>query len=202
MEPFIAQIIMFGGNFAPRGWAFCDGQLLPISQNTALFSLLGTTYGGDGRTSFALPDLRGRVPIGPRHGPGLSPVKLGERGGTETNTLTITTLPNHNHTASVTGMTAAFSNGVGTIPVNSEEGLADEKNPAGGVLNNAEADIYTSEAANAVYGANVAVTGDVAITGGNITVGNTGGQQPVNNMQPFLGINYIIALEGIFPSRS
>jgi len=87
MNPFLAQIVLFGGNFAPRGWAFCDGQLLAISQNDALFSLLGTTYGGDGRTSFGLPDLRGRTPIGPRNGPGLSDYRLGQRGGVEDVTL-------------------------------------------------------------------------------------------------------------------
>ncbi len=98
IEPFIAEIIMFGGNFAPRGWAFCDGQLLPIAQNQALFSILGTTYGGDGRTTFALPDLRGRTAIHPGTGPGLSNRRLGERGGSETNTLTLPQLPNHTHT--------------------------------------------------------------------------------------------------------
>jgi microcystin-dependent protein len=98
IEPFIAEIIMFGGNFAPRGWAFCDGQLLPIAQNQALFSILGTTYGGDGRTTFALPDLRGRAAIHPGTGPGLSTRQLGERGGTETNTLTLPQLPTHTHT--------------------------------------------------------------------------------------------------------
>jgi microcystin-dependent protein len=97
-EPFIGEIMIFGGNFAPRGWAFCDGQLLPVSQNTALFSLLGTTYGGDGRTTFALPDLRGRVPLHPGTGPGLSSRQLGEKGGTETNVLTIGQMPAHNHT--------------------------------------------------------------------------------------------------------
>ncbi len=97
MDPFIAQIVMFGGNFAPRGWAFCDGQLLSIAQNTALFSILGTTYGGDGRTTFGLPDLRGRVSIHPGHGPGLSNYQLGQKGGTETVTLTAAQMPSHNH---------------------------------------------------------------------------------------------------------
>ena len=93
MEPFIGQVIAFGGNFAPRGWAFCDGQLLAISQNTALFSILGTIYGGDGRTTFALPDLRGRATVHPGNGPGLSSRRLGEKGGSETNTLTTNQLP-------------------------------------------------------------------------------------------------------------
>ncbi|MFY1113097.1 MAG: tail fiber protein, partial [Methanosarcinaceae archaeon] len=97
-EPFIGEIRMFAGNFAPRGWAFCDGQLLPISQNTALFSILGTTYGGDGRTTFGLPDLRGRVPVHAGSGPGLSTVRLGDTGGAETVTLSQAQMPSHNHT--------------------------------------------------------------------------------------------------------
>lgn len=97
MEPFIGQVMAFGGNFAPRGWALCDGQLLAISQNDALFSILGTTYGGDGRTTFGLPDLRGRVTLHAGNGPGLSDRRLGEKGGSETNTLTINQLPSHNH---------------------------------------------------------------------------------------------------------
>jgi microcystin-dependent protein len=98
VEPFIAEIMMFAGNFAPRGWALCDGQLLSVSSNAALFSLLGTTYGGDGRTTFALPDLRGRTAIHPGSGPGLSTRRLGERGGSETTTLSISQMPAHNHT--------------------------------------------------------------------------------------------------------
>lgn len=97
MDPFIAEIIMFGGNFAPRGWALCDGQLLPISQYSALFSILGTTYGGDGRTTFGLPDLRGRSPVHAGDGPGLSQVRLGEKGGSATTTLAIANLPAHSH---------------------------------------------------------------------------------------------------------
>ncbi|WP_430974469.1 tail fiber protein, partial [Sunxiuqinia rutila] len=100
-EPFVAQISMFGGNFAPRNWAFCDGQLLAISSHTALFSLLGTTYGGDGRTTFALPDLRGRTPVHAGNGPGLSPRALGSKFGSEQTTLTTNNLPSHNHTVTV-----------------------------------------------------------------------------------------------------
>ncbi|MDF1696820.1 MAG: tail fiber protein [Saprospiraceae bacterium] len=111
MNPFIGQIIMFGGNFAPRGWAFCQGQLLPIAQNTALFSILGTTYGGDGRTTFALPDLQGRVAISPGTGPGLNTHRLGEKGGTENNFLTTLNLPSHNHIVSI-----PTSNAAGTEP--------------------------------------------------------------------------------------
>src|SRR5438105_10342167 len=97
-EPFLGQIMLFGGNFAPRGWAFCNGQIMSIAQNTALFSLLGTTYGGDGITTFALPDLRGRAPVGQGQGPGLSNITLGEASGTESITLTIANMPGHNHT--------------------------------------------------------------------------------------------------------
>jgi len=97
MEPLIGQIMMFAGNFAPRGWAFCEGQLLAINQYQALFSILGTTYGGDGRTTFGLPDLRGRVPMHPGNGPGLSSKRLGQKGGSETNTLNVSQLPSHNH---------------------------------------------------------------------------------------------------------
>ena len=103
MTPVLAQIIMFGGNFAPRGWAFCDGQLLPISQNQALFSILGTIYGGDGRTTFALPELRCRALIHVGNGPGLSSRRLGAKGGTETNTLNVLQIPAHNHTAAISG---------------------------------------------------------------------------------------------------
>ncbi|MEM8909888.1 MAG: tail fiber protein, partial [Bacteroidota bacterium] len=103
MEPFIGQIMMFGGNFAPRGWALCNGQLMPISQNQALFSLLGTTYGGDGRTTFALPDLRGRAAMHAGHGPGLTDRRLGQRSGTETNTMNTLQMPSHSHIAVVGG---------------------------------------------------------------------------------------------------
>ena len=102
MDPFIGSVCIFGGNFAPRSWAFCDGQLLAISSNTALFSILGTIYGGDGRTTFALPDLRGRMPVGPRNGPGLSDYRLGERGGQEEVVLNTTQIPSHSHIAAGT----------------------------------------------------------------------------------------------------
>lgn len=176
-DPFIAQITMFAGNFAPRSWAFCDGQLLPISSNTSLFSLLGTTYGGDGRTTFGLPDLRGRAPIGPRTGPGLTPRSLGQKSGAENTTLSINNMPQHNHTVTV------------TQGLNSKEAPADSISPVGTA--HAQAEAFTTEAADSSLGAPP-----------NVTIGNSGSSQGFNNMQPYLVINFIIALQGIFPSRN
>ncbi len=160
MEPFIGQVMMFGGNFAPRGWALCDGQLLSINSNSALFSILGTTYGGDGRTTFALPDLRGRVAIGPRTGPGLSNYNLGQSGGVEAVTLTTAQIPAHSHDLEVqhpvTEGTTAY---------------------AGAEEDNTQA------------------------TGTEVT-NSTGGGQSHENRQPYLVVNYIIALQGTYPSRS
>lgn len=175
MEPFIAQIILFGGNFAPRGWAFCDGQLLPIAQNTALFSIIGTVYGGDGRTTFALPDLRGRVPMHPGSGPGLTTRRQGERLGAETVTLQLAQIPSHNHQMDVASAAADNNRatndalGKGTFFVNN-----DPADPA-------------TQPSLALHPK---------------TIANAGGGQAHENMQPSLGINYIIALQGIFPSRS
>lgn len=179
MQPFIGQIQVFPYNFAPRGWAFCHGQLLSIAQNTALFSLIGTTYGGDGRTTFALPDLRGRVPVGPGNGPGLSTWNLGEKRGTETNTLNQTQLPSHTH---------GFSGSV-TIPVSAED--ADQDEADGHFLANGT---FYHNNADATYGNGaIPVNGTVVPTGANVAV---------NNIQPSLGTNYCIALVGIFPSRN
>lgn len=180
MDPFLGEIKLFAGNFAPRSWAYCDGQLLPISSYSALFSILGTTYGGDGRTTFALPDLRGRVPIGPRSGPGLSTYREGQRGGRETVTLTINELPNHTHSATATT----------DIHVNETGG---EDDPEGNFLG-AGLGIYAAST-------NGNKLNDAAATTVT-TVGNAGGQRPYNNLQPFLAVNYIIALQGVFPSRN
>ena len=174
-EPFIAEIRIFAGNFAPRNWAFCDGQLLPVSQNTALFSLIGTTYGGDGRTTTALPDLQGKAPMHPGHGPGLTSRKLGEKLGAETVTLTEAQIPSHSHTARANS--SAGNPGAGP---NQNNSLGRSR---GG-------DIYQSDtAANLIDMATEAVS-------------TTGGTQAHENMQPFLTMNYIIALEGLYPSRS
>ena len=178
MEGTIGEIRIFAGNFAPRNWAFCEGQLLPIAQNSALFSILGTIYGGDGRTTFALPDLRGRVPIGPGHGPGLSDYREGQKGGVETVTLNITQIPSHTHSAS------------GTVTPLARVGAGDETNPAGGYMANANSDLYADSGSTPMGASPV-----------TINVGNSGGNQSHENRQPYLAIYYIICMYGIFPSR-
>ncbi len=180
MNPFIGEVVMFGGNFAPRSWAFCNGQLLAISSNTALFSILGTTYGGDGRTTFALPDLRGRTPIHPGHGPGLSTYRLGERGGVEDHTLTVAQMPTHNHFAA--------SDTTGNVGDNNNE---DE--PDGNFLGNGQ--IYSAAAA-----AGSLLNGGAVTTAS--TMSNTGSGQSFDTMKPFGTANYIIALFGVYPSRN
>ena len=169
-EPFIGQIILVGFNFAPRGWALCNGQLLSIASNTALFSLLGTTFGGNGTTNFALPDLRGRVPIHFGMGPGLSNYTMGEAAGTESVTLISTQIPAHNHSLVASSATPTTADPTGAqLPVGSSR-------------------VYATAAAGA------------AMAPGSI--GLTGGSQPHPNMQPYLTMNYVIATEGIFPSRA
>ena len=184
MEPYIAQIMMFGGNFAIRGWAFCDGQLLPISQNSALFSLLGTTFGGDGRTTFGLPDLRGRVAIHPGTGPGLSDYRLGEKGGVESVTLNQTQIPSHTH---ATQMKVNNTDSTVGTPV------------AGSSI--AVPGALAGRTFTATLGYNAAAP-NTALSGGSVEVGNTGGNMSHTNVQPYLGIYHEIALQGIFPSRS
>ena len=170
-EPFVGEIRMFAGNFAPRGWALCDGQLLAISQNDALFSLLGTIYGGDGRTTFALPDMRGRVPIHTGHGPGLSNRRLGAKTGTEFITLTANHLPSHSHAVMA-------SSDIGNAP-----------NPEDNTLAAATSiDPYISnETPSTALNANA--------------VASVGGNRRHTNLMPFLCVNFIIALFGIYPSR-
>lgn len=178
MDATLAVITMFGGDFAPRGWAFCWGQLLPINQNQALFSLLGTTYGGNGTTTFALPDLRGRTPLHAGQGPGLSPYSLGQRAGSETATLLLNNLPSHSHA------------GTFNFAVSSNAATTDE--PGGAVPANGSTTAYLT--GGTVSGQ----LGGVSST----TIGNTGGSQPFALRQPYLGIHFIIALQGIFPSRN
>ena len=197
MEPFMGEIIMFGGNFAPRGWAFCNGQLLSINQYQALFSLLGTTYGGDGRTTFALPDLRSRAPVHAGTGPGLSTRKLGQRSGTEYNTLTQNNLAPHTHmidgsSAHAVVAIPALADAADTAAPATNAVLATGEDGAGGEVKN----YNTSDSADTT------LAPFQAPLSGSITAFNTGAATPVNNMQPFIGINYIIAMIGTFPSRS
>jgi microcystin-dependent protein len=190
-SPFIGMIVMFGFAFAPRGWAFCAGQIMSISQNTALFSLLGTTYGGNGSTTFGLPDLRGRTAVGMGQGPGLSHYNIGEQGGVESNTLTINSMPPHTHSAEATSNSTSAMFAEGTA--------ANAQNPAGKMLASGQ-NIYANEdEANNRQMSSQAVT---TTTTTNVTIGPAGGGQPVNNIQPYLAVNYCIALEGIFPSRN
>lgn len=188
---YIATIMLFGGNFEPRGWKFCDGQLLSISEYQALFSILGTIYGGDGRTTFALPDLRGRAPIGMGHGPGLSPIQQGASSGTETTTLTEAELPPHSHQAALQNGTLAASSGAAETADPSGAVLAQTNITARGT--DITGDIYASDADRSMKAGSV--TGDVQ-------VGNAGGGQAFDNRGPWLGMNYIICIEGLYPSRS
>jgi len=186
-QPLIGEIKLFAGNFAPRTWAFCEGQLLAISSHSALFSILGTTYGGDGRSTFALPDLRGRAAIAPGSGPGLPTYRLGQRSGSPTNTLTANQLPSHTHAAA------------GTTKVSNADGTTN--NPEGKVLATGKAVVDRSTSFNAnIYGD--ASNANMAVNEVSVTLGNTGGNQSINNMQPYLATNYIIALQGLYPSRS
>jgi microcystin-dependent protein len=169
-EPFLGEIRMAGFNFAPRGWALCNGQLLSIAQSTALFSLLGTTYGGDGRVTFGLPDLRGRSPMHWGQGPGLTNRVQGEISGSETVTLINTQMPMHNHLVGASGEDAGV------------------KNPSGQVLATTTTPAY--------------VAGPLDVTMNPQMIGLAGGSQPHENMHPYLVVNFIIALEGIFPSRN
>ncbi len=186
-NPFLGQIIMFGGNFAPRGYAFCDGQLIAIAQNSALFSIIGTIYGGDGRTTFALPDLRGRAPIHQGNGPGLTSRRIGTRTGTETNTLSLRNLPSHSHTVSADLSIAPRGGGpaTSTSPINNFP--ADSTDFAG------TPNLYSD-------------TADTTVRAGalnlSLNINIAGNSSPVNNMAPFQAVNFIIALTGIFPSRS
>lgn len=173
-DPFVAEIRIFPFNFAPRGWAWCDGQLLPLSQNTALFSLLGTTYGGDGKSNFALPDLQGRAPMHPGQGPGLSLHDLGETGGSETVSLLESEIPSHSHTMRASG------------------DVADNNQPGGNM------------AAHPLgRGSNLYITTTSPLVPmSDIALSPAGGDQPHNNMMPYLTFYFCIALQGVFPPRT
>jgi microcystin-dependent protein len=173
-DPFVAEIRIFPFNFAPKGWAFCDGQILPISQNTALFSLLGTTYGGNGQSTFALPDLQGRAPMHPGQGPGLSLYDLGQTGGSETVTLLESEIPSHAHALQGTA------------------GIANQNSPAGTLVGRpfGGGSPYTPPAGAPLV--------QMALE----TIDPVGGDQPHNNMQPYLTLSFCIALQGVFPPRT
>lgn len=175
-DPFLGELMLVGYTFCPRGWTDASGQLLAISQFSALFSLYGTTYGGDGRTTFALPDLRGRVPTHTGTGPGLSNRVLGSRFGTETNTMTVNQMPSHTHTAGVRTANAD----------------ADSTDP--------QSDSFARTPGTNTY-ADVAPNGGF-MANGTVQLQPAGGNQPINNMQPTLTLRYCVALQGIFPSRN
>jgi microcystin-dependent protein len=170
-DPFVAEIRIFAFNFAPKGWAFCDGQLLPISQNTALFSLLGTTYGGDGKSNFALPDMQGNAPMHPGQGPSLSLHDLGETGGSETVTLLQSEIPAHSH----------------NVMANTAPADTNAPGPTFVLAQSTGTNAYSSQASNAILSFNTLVP--------------AGGDQPHNNMQPYLTLNFCIAMQGVFPPR-
>ena len=172
-DPFVAEIRILPFNFAPKGWAWCDGQLLPLSQNTALFSLLGTTYGGNGKSNFALPDLQGRAPMHPGQGPGLSLHDLGETGGSETVTLLESEIPSHSH---------IFRGNFNTADVN-------DPSPARSLARSNPGQLYQSNTAS-----NLTQMAPEALT-------PAGGDQPHNNLMPYLTYYFAIALQGVFPPR-
>lgn len=184
-DSFVGEIVMFPFNFAPRGFSWCDGQLLPLAQNTALFSLLGTTYGGNGKTTFALPDLQGRVPMQQGQGPGLPNYDLGQSGGSATVTLTVNEIPNHAHAASLkipAGGAPDLDSPKSGFPATFDEGaLVDGNEPL------LYADASTGQMGPVDFEAETAITG---------------GGQPHNNMQPYLTCYYAIATQGVFPPRT
>lgn len=178
MEGIIGFTTLFAGNFAPRNWALCQGQILAISQNTALFSILGTTYGGNGQTTFALPDLRGRTAIHAGQGPGLSNYDLGQQGGHESHVLIQTEIPAHTHTVQMTATPKAA-------------GAPNSASPANAVYASGNDPLYNFSANTQLHNYQ-----------GQITTGITGGSQPFPNLHPILGLNYLICLFGVFPSRN
>ncbi len=184
MEVFLATILLWPCNFAPVGWAFCNGALLSIAQNQALFALLGVTFGGNGTTTFALPDFRSRVPVGTGTGPGLSAYALGQASGTENVSILVNNLPTHTHALTIKVSNAQASDSVPTASINTLAAPYDTANfnPIAG---------YNNQAPNTALN-----IGTPPVTG------PTGGNVPVSIMQPYLSVNYIIALQGIFPARS
>ncbi len=200
MEGNIGEVRLFAGNFAPRAWAYCNGQLLSIAQNTALFSIIGTTYGGDGRTTMGLPDLRGRVPISEGTGPGLSTHRLGARGGSETVTLTTAHMANHFHGVNKTGVSEVTT----VIRVSTQDGDHAVPTPnsvfAKAVdINGDPINMYSTTPDNNL---DPSASPSTFMDRDSFTTLPTGGQQPTTIMQPYLTMHYIICLQGVFPQRS
>jgi microcystin-dependent protein len=198
MDEFIGIIKLFAGNFAPQGWAFCNGQLLSISQYSALYSILGTTYGGNGSSTFALPDLRSRVPIGGGQGagPGLPPVDLGEIGGEVAHTLISSEMPMHTHVAGVSGNAS--------LSVSSADATQSAATAGASIATPGSSSGRTF---TPFFGFNTAtpntVLNNASVNTSSLTVNNaiTGGSMPHNNMQPYVGLSYIICIEGLYPTR-
>ncbi|WP_017222183.1 phage tail protein [Moritella dasanensis] len=211
MEFMLGGIIQFGGNFAPKDWAFCDGQLIAISQNQALFAILGTTWGGDGRTSFALPDLKGRVSVGTGKGPDLVERRLGSNFGAESVTLTETQLPAHTHNATFTPTTSTGTAITATVTVNAKVGTGDQNDAGSGYWATAKTGLpnvtqgfsSTTDTTMASDAVSVAISGGGGgITGGTVTNAVTGKGRGFAIYQPSLGMSSILALQGTFPSRN
>ncbi|HSH65541.1 MAG TPA: tail fiber protein [Bacteroidia bacterium] len=198
MDEFIGIIKLFAGNFAPKGWAFCSGQLLSISQNQALFAILGTTYGGDGRTTFALPDLRSRVALGGGQGggPGLPAYVLGQRGGEPTHTLIVSEMPSHTHTGAVSG-NAGLSVSSGDATQSAATAGATIATPGSGSRTFTPTLGFNTATPDTVLNAASVNTSTLAVN--NL---NNGGSNAHNNMQPYLGLSYIICINGLFPPHN
>lgn len=213
-DPIMSEISLFGCNFAPRNWAFCMGQLMAVSEYQSLYSLLGTTYGGDGRTSFGLPDLRGRTAVGPGIGPGLSNRVLGQKGGWESVQLSISNMPSHNHAASGHASSTGTLNGTpnSNASVKCNNSSVTTNAPAGKVWGaNRNYEIYADDTGtdDEMHAGLVQVTVDlspvtvdVTTTVDSVTVNNAGGNMAHDNMSPFLVLNYSICTIGLYPSRN
>lgn len=203
-DPFLGEIKMVGFTYAPRGYVMCQGQQMSIAQNSALFSLLGTNFGGNGQTTFGLPDYRGRTPVGMGQGPGLTFINQGQMSGSESTTLTILEMPIHNHTAVATPYNASLTGPI-SIPAattGTTQAAPDTTTVLGPVAAGGRAGtLYATSAADTTLAPfNATVTGSV--TPSAPTIGNAGGSQPVGLRNPYLGTNFVIATEGIFPSRN
>ena len=177
MEAFIGTIILFAGNYAPNGWAFCDGQLLNVNQQEALFAVIGSTYGGDGKTTFALPDLRGRLPMGMGQGPGLTSRPMGEQAGVESVALLLSQVPAHSHPLNASSQSADLNDPTGAVLAQTVDALLAAGPP-----------LYTKNSPNATMAAT--------------SIAPAGGSQPHENMPPYLSLNYVICLDGIYPSHA